>query len=240
MSTSPTVVLVHGAFADAGSWAGVTAILQAAGVTVLAPANPLRSVSSDSAYIASVISQVDAPVLAVGHSYGGAVITNACTEATNVVGLVYVSAFAPDEGEKLSDVTATSADSILGTALQQRQFPTGSGGETAVELYVDPAKFHEVFAADLPAAQSAVLAASQRPVAASAFDDVTGVPAWKTLPSWAVVGTGDKAAGADVTRDHAQRAGSVLTELNGSHLAFVAQPQAVADVILTAWKAVTK
>jgi pimeloyl-ACP methyl ester carboxylesterase len=240
MSTSPTVVLVHGAFADAGSWAGVAGILQSAGVTVLAPANPLRSVTTDSAYIASVISQIDGPVLAVGHSYGGAVITNAATAATNVVGLVFISAFAPDQGEKLSDVTATSADSILGTALLQRQFPTGSGDEMAVELYVDPAKFHEVFAADLPAAQSAVFAASQRPVAASAFDDVTGVPAWKNLPSWAVVGTGDKAAGADITREHAQRAGSQLTELTGSHLAFVAQPQAVADVILTALKAVTK
>jgi pimeloyl-ACP methyl ester carboxylesterase len=240
MSTSPTIVLVHGAFADAGSWAGVAGILQAAGATVWAPANPLRSVITDSAYIASVISQIEGPVLAVGHSYGGAVITNAATAATNVVGLVYVSAFAPDEGEKLSDVTATSADSILGTALLPRQYPTSSGAETAVELYVDPAKFHEVFAADLPAAQSAVLAASQRPVAAAAFDDVTGVPAWKTLPSWAVVGTGDKAAGADVTREHARRAGSQLTELDGSHLAFVAQPQAVADVILAAWKAVTK
>jgi len=239
MSASPTVVLVHGAFADAGSWAGVAAILQAAGATVLAPANPLRSVTSDSAYIASVISQIDGPVLAVGHSYGGAVITNAATAASNVVGLVYVSAFAPDEGEKLGAVAATSADSILSTALLQRQFPTGSGGETAVELYVDPAQFHEVFAADLPAEQSAVLAASQRPIAAAAFDDATGLPAWKKLPSWAVVGTGDKAAGADLTREHAKRAGSQLTELNGSHLAFVAQPQAVADVILAAWKAVT-
>ncbi len=240
MSETPTIVLVHGAFADAGSWAGVTAILQAAGVSVLAPANPLRGLTSDSAYIASVISQIDGPVLAVGHSYGGAVITYAGTAATNVVGLVYVSAFAPDEGEKLSDVTATSADAILSTALLTRQYPTGSGGESSVELYVDPAKFHEVFAADLPAEQSAVLAASQRPVAAAAFDEATGVPAWKKLPSWAVVGTGDKAAGADVTREHAQRAGSELTELDGSHLAFVAQPQAVADVILTAWRAVTK
>ncbi|HEY4225458.1 MAG TPA: alpha/beta hydrolase [Pseudolysinimonas sp.] len=240
MATSPTVVLVHGAFADAGSWAGVTAILQAARVTVLAPANPLRGVTSDSAYIASVISQIDGPVLAVGHSYGGAVITNAGTAASNVVGLVYISAFAPDEGEKLGDVTATSADAILSTALLPRQFPTGSGSEPAVELYVDPAKFHEVFAADLPAAQSAVLGASQRPIAAAAFDDATGVPAWKTLPSWAVVGTGDKAAGADLTRAHAQRAGSQLTELDGSHLVFVAQPQPVADVILTALKVVTK
>jgi len=234
-----TFVLVHGAFADAGSWAGVTAILQTAGVTVLAPANPLRSLTGDSAYIASVVSQIDGPVLLVGHSYGGAVITNAATAASNVAGLVYVSAFAPDEGEKLSEVTATSADAILSTALQPRQFPTGSG-ESGVELYVDPAKFHEVFAADLPAEQSAVLGASQRPIAAAAFEDATGVPAWKTLPSWAVVGTGDKAAGADITREHATRAGSQLTELDGSHLAFVAQPQAVADVILAALKAVTK
>lgn len=240
MAASPTVVLVHGAFADAGSWAGVTAVLQAAGATVLAPANPLRSLTTDSAYIAGVISQIDGPVLLVGHSYGGAVITNAGTSADNVVGLVYVSAFAPDQGEKLSEVTATSADAILGTALQPRQFPTGAGDETAIELYVDPAKFHEVFAADLPAAQSAVLGASQRPIAAAAFEDATGVPAWRTLPSWAVVGTGDKAAGADITREHAKRAGSQLTELDGSHLAFVAQPQAVADVILAALKAVTK
>src|SRR3954470_24108109 len=136
MSTSPTVVLVHGAFADAGSWAGVAAALQAAGVTVLAPANPLRGVTSDSAYIASVISQIDGPVLAVGHSYGGAIITNAATAATNVVGLVYISAFAPEEGEKLGGVTATSADSILGTALLTRTFPSGPSGEQAVELYV--------------------------------------------------------------------------------------------------------
>ena len=238
MTTSPTIVLVHGAFADAGSWAGVAAVLQAAGATVLAPANPLRSVTSDSAYISSVLSQIDGPVLLVGHSYGGAVITNAGT-ASNVLGLVFVSAFAPDQGEKLGDVTATSADAILSTALLTRTYPTASG-DSAVELYVDPAKFHEVFAADLPAAQSAVLGASQRPIAAAAFDDATGVPAWKTLPSWAVVGTGDKAAGADLTREHAKRAGSQLTELDGSHLAFVAQPQAVADVILTAWKAVTK
>ena len=240
MAEAPTVVLVHGAFADAGSWAGVTAILQAAGATVLAPANPLRGLTSDSAYIASVISQIDGPVLAVGHSYAGAVITNAGTVATNVVGLVYVSAFATDEGEKLSEVTATSADAILGTALLTRLYPTGSGSETAVELYVDPAKFREVFAADLSAEQSAVLGASQRPIAAAAFDDPTGVPAWTALPSWAVVGTGDKAAGADLTREHAKRAGSQLTEVNGSHLTLVAKPQAVADVILAAWKAVTK
>ena len=237
-TNSPTVVLVHGAFADAGSWAGVTEILLAAGVAVQAAVNPLRGIAGDSAYVASVISQIDGPVLAVGHSYGGAIITNAASVAKNVVGLVYVAAFAPDEGEKLGEVEGTSRDSALGPALLPRQFPTGSGGETAVELYVDPAKFHEVFAADLPAEQAGVLGASQRPVAASAFDEPSGVPAWKTLPAWAVVATGDKAAGADVILSMAQRANADILELEGSHLIMVSQPQAVADVILKALKAV--
>ena len=237
-TNSPTVVLVHGAFADAGSWAGVTEILLAAGVAVQAAVNPLRGIAGDSAYVASAISQIDGPVLAVGHSYGGAIITNAASVAKNVVGLVYVAAFAPDEGEKLGEVEGTSRDSALGPALLPRQFPTGSGGETAVELYVDPAKFHEVFAADLPAEQAGVLGASQRPVAASAFDEPSGVPAWKTLPAWAVVATGDKAAGADVILSMAQRANADILELEGSHLIMVSQPQAVADVILKALKAV--
>ncbi len=238
MSESPTVVLVHGAFADAGSWAAVTELLLAAGVAVQAPVNPLRGIANDSAYVASVLSQIDGPVLAVGHSYGGAIITNAAPKSANVVGLVYVAAFSPDEGEKLGEVEGTSRDSALGPALLQRNFPTAEG--TAVELYVDPVKFHDVFAGDLPDAQSGVLGASQRPVAASAFDEPSGVPGWKTLPSWAVVATGDKAAGADVIAMMAKRAGATTTELAGSHLIMVSQPQAVADVILTALKAVTK
>jgi pimeloyl-ACP methyl ester carboxylesterase len=237
-SVSPTVVLVHGAFADAGSWAGVTELLLAAGVPVLAPANPLRGIMIDSDYVASVISQVDGPVLAVGHSYGGAVITNAATQSTNVVGLVFVAAFAPEEGETLGEAEGTSRDSALAPALLQRQFPSGAAGETAVELYVDPAKFHEVFARDLSEAQAGVLGASQRPVAASAFDEKNGVPAWKTLPSWTVVATGDKAAGADVILRMAQRAGAEIVELDGSHVIMISQPQAVADVILKALKAV--
>ncbi len=235
---APTVVLVHGAFADAGSWAGVTELLLAAGVAVEAPANPLRGIASDSDYIASVIAQIPGPVLAVGHSYGGAIISNAATGATNVVGLVYVAAFSPEEGETLGEVEGTSRDSALGSAQLLRQFPAGPAGETAVEIYVDPAKFHEVFARDLPEAQAAVLGASQRPVAASAFGEKNGVPAWKTLPSWAVVATGDKAAGADVVLRMAQRAGAEITELEGSHVIMISQPRAVTDVILSALKAV--
>lgn len=237
-NSGPTVVLVHGAFADAGSWSAVTQLLQSEGVTVWAPANPLRGLASDSAYIRSVISQIDGPVLAVGHSYGGAVITNAVTGLDNVKGLVFVAAFAPDEGQTLGEIEGTSRDSALGPALLPRNYPGADGTATAVELYVNPADFHQVFAGDLPAAQAAVLGASQRPVAAAAFDEKTGSPAWKGLPSWAVVATGDKAAGADVVLGMAQRAGAEITEIEASHLVMLSQAQRVADVILQARNAV--
>jgi pimeloyl-ACP methyl ester carboxylesterase len=230
-------VLVHGAFADGSSWNGVIERLQQQGYTVIAPANPLRGVTADSAYTASLVGQIDGPVLLAGHSYGGAVISNAATSAPNVVGLVFVAAFAPDEGERLGEVAGESADSILGPAQVQYTYPAGPGGETAVEFGVDPGRLREVFAADLPAGQAALLAATQRPVAAAAFSDVCGPPAWKKLPSWAVVATGDKAAGTDITRSMAQRAGAEITELDGSHVIMISQPQAVADVIAKAAEA---
>jgi len=230
----PTVVLVHGAFADASSWNGVVERWQAEGVRVTAPANPLRGISIDSAYINSMLDQVPGPVLAVGHSYGGAVITNAATNANNVVGLVYVAAFAPDEGERLIEIESGSKDSVLNTALMPLQYPTGEGEETAVEFAIDPEKFHDAFAADLPAEQTAVMATTQRPVAELAFSEPNGEPAWKKLPSWAVVSTGDKAAGTDVVRSMAERAGATITEAEGSHVIMVSRPQAVAEAILTA------
>jgi pimeloyl-ACP methyl ester carboxylesterase len=236
---SPTIALVHGAFADASSWSGVIERLQHQGFTVVAPANPLRGVMTDSAYLASVVNQLDGPVLLVGHSYGGALITNAASDASNVVGLVYVAAFAPDTDERLGDVTASSKDSILMTALVERDYPTGRDGETATEFSVDPARLREVFAADLPAEQAAVLAAIQRPVAAAAFSDVSGPPAWKRLPSWAVVATADKAAGTDIVRSMAQRAGADIVEVEGSHVIMVSQPQVVVDVIVKATRTVS-
>src|SRR5215204_473156 len=239
-AASLTVVFVHGAFADASGWNGVIEQLQADGVQVMAPANPLRGISIDSAYIASYLVQIPGPVLAVGHSYGGAVITNAATNANNVVGLVYVAAFAPDEGERLIDIESDSKDSVLNTALVSLQYPNGQGAETAVEFGIDPAKFHDAFAADLPAEQTAVMAATQRPVAELAFSEPSGVPAWKTLPSWAVVATGDKAAGSDVVRSMAERAGATITEVEGSHVIMMSQPQAVKDVIMTAVAAVSQ
>jgi pimeloyl-ACP methyl ester carboxylesterase len=232
----PTVVLVHGAFADASSWNDVIERLQAEGVQATAPANPLRGISIDSAYIASLLEQIPGPVLAVGHSYGGAVITNAATNANNVVGLVYVAAFAPDEGERLGEIESDSKDSVLNTALMPLQYPTGQDTETAVEFAMDPEKFHDAFAADLPAEQTAVAAATQRPVAELAFSEPSGKPAWKNLPSWAVVATSDKAAGTDVVRSMAERAGATITEVEGSHVIMISRPQVVTDVILRALK----
>jgi pimeloyl-ACP methyl ester carboxylesterase len=237
--TAPlTVVLVHGAFADASSWNGVVERLLAAGLHVTAPANPLRGISVDSAYLANFLHQIPGPVLAVGHSYGGAVISNAAADASNVGGLVFVSAFAPDEGERLGEVEAGSRDSVLNAALVPLQYPTGQGQKTAVEFVIDPAKFRDAFAADLPPEQAAIMAATQRPVAESAFSEPSGPPAWKSLPSWAVVATGDKAAGSDVVRSMAERAGASITQADGSHVIMVSQPETVAAVIMTAAAAV--
>jgi pimeloyl-ACP methyl ester carboxylesterase len=235
--TTPTVVLVHGAFADASSWNGVIPILQANGVQVTAPPNPLRGIAHDSAYVASVFAQIEGPVLAVGHSYGGAVITNAAADAKNVVGLVYVAAFAPDEGELLGAVEAGSKDSVLNSALVPRQYPTSDGAQ-ATEFYIDPAKARDAFAGDLSDQQAALIAATQRPVSELAFSEANGPPAWKHLPAWAVVATGDKAAGTDVVRSMAERAGAKITEVEGSHVIMVSQPQAVTSVILEAMAAV--
>jgi pimeloyl-ACP methyl ester carboxylesterase len=233
----PTVVLVHGAFADGSSWNGVIERLRAKGVSVIAPANPLRGIAIDSAYVAGVLADVPGPVIAVGHSYGGAVISNAARHAENVVGLVFVAAFATDEGERLGEVTPTSKDAILGSALVPRHYPSTNGGEPAVEFTVDPAKFHEAFAADLSENEAATLAATQRPVAELGFSDASGAPAWKHVPSWAVVATGDKAAGADLVRSMARRAGADIVEVEGSHVIMISQPQAVTDHIVKAAQA---
>jgi pimeloyl-ACP methyl ester carboxylesterase len=229
-----TIVLLHGAFADASSWNGVVERLQASGLRVTAPANPLRGIAFDSAYVASVLAQTAGPVLAVGHSYGGAVISNAATGAGNVVGLVFVAAFAPDEGERLGEVESGSRDSVLNSALVPLRYPTRDGGQTATEFAIDPAKFRDAFAADLPPEQTALMAATQRPIAEAAFSEPSGPPAWKSLPCWAVVATGDKAAGADVIRSMAERAGATITEADGSHVIMVSQPELVTEVIRTA------
>jgi pimeloyl-ACP methyl ester carboxylesterase len=233
-----TVVLVHGAFADASGWNGVIELLQRRGHTVVAPPNPLRGLRADSAYIAGVLSQIDGPVLLVGHSYGGAVMTNAATAAPNVLGLVYIAGFAPDEGEILGAVESGSKDSVLNSALLPRQYPTGPAGQTGTEFGINPALFREAFAADLSAEQTAVMAATQRPIGEVAFTDASGPPAWRRLPSWAVVPTGDRTIGTDLVRSMAERAGAEIVELEGSHVIMMSRPGPVADLIMKALAAV--
>jgi pimeloyl-ACP methyl ester carboxylesterase len=234
MATKPTIVLVHGAFADGSSWDGVIERLQRRGYRVEAPGVALRGVGEDSAYLASLVKQIEGPVLLVGHSYGGALITNAASDVGNVVGLVFVAAFAPDTDEVLGEVAAESKDSVLMAVLVQRSYPTGKDGETEPEFVIDPAKLREAFAADLPEDRTAVMAATQRPAAAAAFSDKSGPLAWKTLPSWAVVATQDKAAGADIVRSMARRAGAEIVEVESSHVVMVSHPQEVTDVIVRA------
>jgi pimeloyl-ACP methyl ester carboxylesterase len=230
---SPTVVLVHGAFADASGWAGVIALLQAKGITTLAPANPLRSVSGDAAYVASVVNQIPGPVLLVGHSYGGVVITNAAPQAANVVGLVYVAAFLPDEGESVQALAEQATDSLLGSALRPADYPLGNG-EIGHELFIDQAAFHEVFCADLPAEQAAGMAVSQRPGADAGFGEPSGPAGWKNLPSWAVIATADKTIGVTGERLMAERAGAISIEVDASHCVMISQPEIVADTIVSA------
>lgn len=231
VSTAPTVVFVHGAFADSSSWAGVIRQLQADGTAVLAAANPLRGIIEDSAYVASVVNAIEGPVLLVGHSYGGAVIGSAAAQASNVVGLVYVAAFAPEEGETIGEVGAGFPETALGAALRPASVPAS---EAELEVIIDPAAYHNAFAADLPEAETVVLATMQRPIKVAAFGAPSGPTAWGTLPSWFAVATGDNSIHPDEERFYAERAGSITVELDASHSVAVSQPEAIADLIRNA------
>jgi pimeloyl-ACP methyl ester carboxylesterase len=221
-----TVVLVHGAFADASSWRGVHDHLAQAGVAVLAPPNPLRGIAGDAEYLSSVLAQIDGPVLLVGHSYGGAVITVAGT-ACNVVGLVYVAAFAPDQGENLTDLQAPFAPPAAGPYFRPSPLPDGTP-----EFSIDPAAFHEVFAADVDAAQAAFMAVSQRPLAGVAFGETVAEAAWRERPSWAVLPTADGAINPELHRFSYERMNATVTEVEGaSHVVMLSQPAVVAGVV---------
>jgi pimeloyl-ACP methyl ester carboxylesterase len=233
---TPTVVLVHGGFADASFWTPVVKELQASGVPVLAPANPLRGLAHDAEYIASYVNQIDGPILLVGHSYGGAVISVAGADIENAVGLVYVAAFVLDEGESFAEIFAAFPPTPLGEALRPSSYPL-AGGETAVELSIAPDLYRSAFAGDLPSEVTDVLAIMQRPFAAI-FEDRAQAAAWKTLPSWAVVATSDNAIHPDAERHMARRAGAQTIEVDASHSIALSQPKAVADLIRSAVDAV--
>jgi pimeloyl-ACP methyl ester carboxylesterase len=225
---TPTIVLVHGAWADSSGWTGVINSLKADGFDTIAFPNPLRGPVSDGAYVAALVNSIPGPVLLVGHSYGGAVITNAGAQTPNAVGLVYVAAFAPDEGESIQDLASAGPPTKLFPALHP--VPVGNDAE----IFLDRAQVHEVFCADLSAEDAAIIADTQRPAAASGFDVKSGPAAWKTLPSWFAVAKADNVIGAEGERVMAQRAGSVTVEIDASHVVMISQPEAIADLIRTA------
>jgi pimeloyl-ACP methyl ester carboxylesterase len=233
-----TVVLVHGAFADSSSWNGVIERLLEVGVGVVDVPNPLRGLRDDADYVGSFLRQVPGPILLVGHSYGGAVITNAAYGADNVVGLVYVAAFCPERGERIADIR--SNDSVLRSALKPMQYPAGDDNTTELEFVIEPSVFRSVFANDLPPSQAALLAVTQRPIAEQVLGETSGTPAWKTLPAWSVVPSHDRVVGTDAVRSMAERAGATIIEVRGSHVIMVSQPRAVTDVILRAAAAVVR
>jgi pimeloyl-ACP methyl ester carboxylesterase len=227
---SPTIILVHGAFADASSWRPVFDALERDGHdhTILVPPNPLRGVDSDAAYTASVIEQLDAPILLVGHSYGGAVITVA-GNSPKVAGLVFVNGFAPDEGESLNQLGGRFPAPPAAQYFRQAPVPGG------VDVYIDPAGFHEVFASDLSADDAAFMAASQRPISGTALDEPTSPAAWKEKPSWGVLSTTDGAINPDLHHFEYDRARAKVTEVAGaSHVVMLSHPDVVAAVICEA------
>jgi pimeloyl-ACP methyl ester carboxylesterase len=233
----PTVVLVHGAFAESASWNGVITRLYADGITSVAVANPLRSLSTDAAYVRDVLASIDGPVVLVGHSYGGLVISEASADNEKVVALVYVSAFVPEQGDSAFSLSASAPGSTLGDALEP--IPLSSGG---VEFAIRRAAFHDQFAADVSAEVAGLMGATQRPVTEAALRDTVQAPrpGWIDRPSWHVFGSDDRNIPAAVLRAGADRSGSRgTTEIEGaSHATSVSQPEAVAAIIGAAVRAV--
>jgi pimeloyl-ACP methyl ester carboxylesterase len=227
---TPTVVLVHGAFADAGSFAKVIPELFAADIRVVAATMPMRSLTGDAAYIASVCEQINGPILLVGHSYGCAVITVGGV-ARNVVGLVYLSGYALQQGESLGELQGGFPDSDLANALVQNTFPQPGSTEPGIEATIDVAKFPAVVAADVDPELAKVLAVSQRPLGVTAFTEAAPSAAWKTKPSWGMVSTADHTINPGVQRFGYQRAGMPVIELDSSHMVILSHPREVVELI---------
>jgi pimeloyl-ACP methyl ester carboxylesterase len=229
-SAAATVVLVHGAFADASGFGGVIRELSSAGHEVVAPPNPLRSVAFDASALSAVVKAIEGPVLLVGHSYGGAVITQAGAHLDNVTGLVYVAAFGIDVGESCASVQGPYPPSMLAST----SYPTpydAAGAPSGPDLYIRKDQFRETFCADVPVDVAEVMYATQRPLSLAALTENATKAAWKTKPSWYLVSQHDNAIPPDAERFMAQRMGAVTEEIDGSHTAFIAQPVRVAGFI---------
>lgn len=236
----PTVVLVHGAWADSSSWSGVVRSLQHDGYTVDVPPNPLRGLTDDAAYLAAYLQTITGPIVLVGHSYGGAVVTNAATGNANVKALVYVDAFVPDQGESVVQLAAARRGSALAVADPTTVFslvPYPGAGSGDFDLYVLPTVFRTAFANDLSPSNAAVLAATQRPVALSALTAPSGLPAWKSIPSWYLVGAADQVLPAAEQQAMAARAHSHIAAVNAGHLSMISHPKSVEQLIVDAARA---
>jgi pimeloyl-ACP methyl ester carboxylesterase len=233
----PTIVLVHGAWADSSSWNAVVEQLQALGYTVDAPPNPLGGVSSDSAYLSDFLSTISGPIVLVGHSYGGFVITNAATGNTQVKALVYDDAFIPASGDTPASLSSAKPGSCLtSTALNFVPYPGAPSGDA--DVYVNQSVFPGCFANGLPASEGAALAAEQQPPVASILSDtLTVAPAWQTIPSWDIIGTADHVIPPAEQVVMAQRAGAHISEINAPHLSMISDPGAVTRVIVDAARA---
>lgn len=231
-NAKPTVVLVHGAFAESSSWNGVVARLIAAGYPVVAAANPLRGLKHDADYVASVVNGIKGPVVLVGHSYGGSVISNAVNGNPNVKALVYVAAFAPEKGESALELSGRFPGATLGPTIAAPVALPGGGKD----LYIQQDKFGAQFAADVPASDSRLAAATQRPIAEAALTEPAGAPAWKALPSWHIYGDADLNIPPAAMAFMAERARSKETVVlkGASHVPMLSQPAAVAAIIARA------
>jgi pimeloyl-ACP methyl ester carboxylesterase len=239
----PTIVLEHGAWAAGSSWDGVIQRLQSDGYTVYAPPNPLRGLANDSATLSDFLKTITGPVILVGHSYGGMVITNAATGDANVKALVYINAFIPAQGETAFGLTAAQPGSCVGSAnaFLAVPYPGAPTGDFDTYLKTGPdlpyPGFAQCFANGLPASQAAMLAATQRPIAFSAGSDPSGIPAWLTIPSWSMIGTADHVIPPAEQLFMSKRASAHITEISSGHLSLISHPGAATRVIIAAAQA---
>jgi pimeloyl-ACP methyl ester carboxylesterase len=230
----PTIVFIHGGWADSSGWNDQVMALRHRGFAVIAPANPLRSLTSDSEYVSSVLSTIEGPIVMVGHSYGGAVITNASVGHPNVKALVYIAGFAPDQGETLGHLVSKNPGTLIGPkTLTNRPYPLPGGGQ-GIDTYIKASAFRRAFAGDLPKRTTDAMAAVQRPFAASVFDEPSGAPAWKSVRSWYLVTTRDHAIPPATQRFMAERARAHVTEVKSSHVPMISRPRSVTTMVLDA------
>lgn len=226
----PTIVLVHGAFADSSSWNAVVDKLQSHGYPVIAASNPLRSLTSDAEHVRQLVASIDGPVVLAGHSYGGSVISNAATGLENVKALVFAAAFLPEEGESAVTLSGKFPGSSLGEALHPVPVTLPNGSQVA-DLYIEQGKFHAQFAADVPKETTAIMAATQRPVTDAALAEGASSPAWKSIPSWVLVATEDQNIPQETQIFMAERAKATRVTVTSSHAVSVSRPGDVARII---------